>query len=237
MKNQEYSISVLAGIFIVLLVAAFFFGPHTQHAKETPFPEEAEGEPAQEEEPAPQEETAPEEGACEMPVEEDSMNEIAVIETSKGTIEIELDRENAPITVENFVTYANEGFYDGTVFHRVIPGFMVQGGGFALEGPEKETRPPISLESNNGLKNLRGTIAMARTMDPDSATSQFFINTADNSFLDYAPGNDGYAVFGKVISGMDVVGFIESVETADRGMHGDWPVEDVVITRIYIKQE
>ncbi|MBD3398581.1 peptidyl-prolyl cis-trans isomerase [Candidatus Micrarchaeota archaeon] len=162
--------------------------------------------------------------------------EVVVIETSKGTIELELYGNEAPITVENFKTYANEGFYDGTVFHRVIPGFMVQGGGFHANGTQKETHSPIALESQNGLKNLRGTVAMARTMDPDSATSQFFINTADNPFLDYAPGNDGYAVFGKVISGMDVVDFIESVETANRGMHGDWPVEDVVITRVYIKQ-
>lgn len=232
MKNQDHAISVLAGIFIVLFVAAFFFGPHTQHAKETPLPE---GEAAEEPAPEPAEPVGGEEPAP-VQEEESAMNEIAVIETSKGTIEVELDQENAPITVENFITYANEGFYDGTVFHRVIPGFMVQGGGFTQGGTEKETHGPIALESNNGLKNLRGTIAMARTMDPDSATSQFFINTVDNEFLDYASGNDGYAVFGKVVSGMDVVDSIESVETSNRGMHGDWPVEDVVITRVYLKQ-
>ncbi|MBD3389755.1 peptidyl-prolyl cis-trans isomerase [Candidatus Micrarchaeota archaeon] len=171
-----------------------------------------------------------------LPAEADSNKEIAVIETSKGTIEVELDRENAPETVENFVSYADEGFYDGTVFHRVIKGFMIQGGGFSQNGTQKETHTPISLESDNGLMNLRGTIAMARTMDPDSATSQFFINTADNPFLDYSPGNDGYAVFGKVISGMSVVDSIASMETANRGTHGDWPVEDVLINRVYIKQ-
>ncbi len=231
MNNSDKIVPVLAGLFVVLLIAAIFFGPQTQQ-QETPEPEpEEELEPEESPEPAPEpeEEPAPEEG-------EPEMKEIAVIETSKGTIEIALDRKNSPITVENFVTYANEGFYDGTIFHRVIPGFMVQGGGMTPDGAEKEVHAPIKLESKNGLKNTRGTIAMARTMVPDSATSQFFISTADNPFLDYAPGNDGYAVFGKVVSGMDVVESLESVETATNGMHGDWPVEDVVITRIYLKQ-
>jgi len=164
------------------------------------------------------------------------MKEIAVLETTKGNIEIELDRAKAPITVENFVTYVNEGFYNGTIFHRVMDGFMIQGGGFTTEGEEKDTHAPIKLESKNGLKNTVGTIAMARTNFPDSATSQFFINVADNSFLNYAPGNDGYAVFGKVISGMDVVNTIKSVETSSNEGYDDWPVENVVITGAYMKK-
>jgi len=165
-----------------------------------------------------------------------STPEIVIIETSKGTIEIELDRENAPLTVDNFLTYVNEGFYNGTIFHRVINGFMIQGGGFTSDGLPKGTHAPILLESNNGLKNTRGTIAMARTMDPNSATAQFFINVEDNSLLDYAPGNPGYAVFGKVISGMDVVDEIKGVETTSKHGAGDWPKEDVVLIRVYVKE-
>ncbi|MBU4352376.1 MAG: peptidyl-prolyl cis-trans isomerase [Nanoarchaeota archaeon] len=161
-------------------------------------------------------------------------NEVVVLETSKGIIEVELDREHAPITVENFLSYVNEGFFEGTIFHRVISGFMIQGGGFLPDGSQKETKAPIKLESNNELKNVVGTIAMARTMVPDSATSQFFINTVDNDFLNYAPGNDGYAVFGKVIVGMDVVKAIEAVETSSNGANQDWPVEDVVIEKAYL---
>lgn len=165
------------------------------------------------------------------------MKEIVVLETSRGNIEIELDRENAPVTVENFVAYVNDGFYDGTVFHRVISNFMIQGGGFTGNGTQKETKPPIPLESDNGLKNTRGTVVMARTNQPDSATSQFFINVADNPFLDYASGNDGYAVFGKAVSGMDVVDEIKSVPTTTKyGAYQDWPVEDVVILRAYMKK-
>ncbi len=166
----------------------------------------------------------------------DDVPEIAVLETTMGTIEVELDRENAPVTVENFVRYVNEGFYDGTVFHRVINGFMIQGGGFTPGGEQKETREPIALESQNGLSNTRGTIAMARTYVPDSATSQFYINVVDNSgMLDYAPGNPGYAVFGRVVSGMEVVDAIKSVPTGERGQNADWPAEDVAITRAYMK--
>ncbi len=168
---------------------------------------------------------------------ENDMKEIVVLETSRGNIEIELDRENAPVTVENFVAYVNDGFYDGTVFHRVISNFMIQGGGFTGNGTQKETNPPIQLESDNGLKNTRGTVVMARTNQPDSATSQFFINVADNPFLDYASGNDGYAVFGKAVSGMDVVDEIKSVPTTTKyGAYQDWPVEDVVILRAYMKK-
>ncbi len=143
----------------------------------------------------------------------------------------------APATVENFVKYVNDGFFDGTVFHRVIPGFMIQGGGFTQDGTQKRTRQPIKLEARNGLRNATGTIAMARTSDPDSATSQFFINLADNDFLNASPNNQGYAVFGVVVFGMEVVKTIATVNTASRGPHGDWPKEDIVIKRAaYVKK-
>ena len=164
--------------------------------------------------------------------ENEPAQEIVVLETSKGNIEILLDREHAPITVENFLTYVSEGHYDGTVFHRVIDGFMIQGGGFLPDGTQKSTHDPIVLESDNGLKNVVGSIAMARTNSPDSATCQFFINVADNTFLDYAPANPGYAVFGKVVLGMDVVNEIKSVETSSQ----DWPVEDITINTAHLKQ-
>ncbi len=159
-----------------------------------------------------------------------------VIETNKGNIFLELDKDNAPVTVENFLSYVEEGHYSGTVFHRVIDGFMIQGGGFTADARQKKTHNPIALESNNGLKNKKGTIAMARTMVPDSATSQFFINVADNGMLDYTQANPGYAVFGKVVSGMDVVNAIKVVETGVRKGMGDWPVEDVVIEKVYVKE-
>ncbi len=162
--------------------------------------------------------------------------DIVVIETSKGTIEVQLNSEKASITVENFLAYVNSGFYDGTVFHRVMPGFMIQGGGFTPDGTQKPTSEPIKLESDNGLGNDAGTIAMARTSVPDSATSQFFINVANNGFLNYAPGNDGYAVFGKVTSGMDVVNKIAAVRTSSRGDNSNWPVEDVVIKKVSVKK-
>lgn len=169
---------------------------------------------------------------------------IVVLETNKGNIEIELNETAAPITVKNFLSYVQESYYDGTVFHRVIPSFMIQGGGFTADNKQKETKDPIIIESNNGLKNDVGTIAMARTNDPNSATSQFFINTVDNNFLNYAPGNPGYAVFGKVISGLDVVKSIESVPTTTKtavvtgGIQAPmetWPVENVIINKAYVK--
>lgn len=150
--------------------------------------------------------------------------------TNAGNIVMELDGEKAPVTVDNFKSYVEDGYYDGLIFHRVIDGFMVQGGGFDADMNQKGTKAPIQIESNNGLKNERGTIAMARTMDPNSATSQFFINTQNNGFLDY-PGQDGYGytVFGKVVSGMDVVDQIEKVKTGNNGMHSDVPVEPIII--------
>ena len=161
----------------------------------------------------------------------------ATIETSMGTITVELDDERAPATVENFVKYAADGFYDGTIFHRVIDGFMVQGGGFTRDMNQKDTRGPIRIESMNGLKNLRGTIAMARTMVPDSATSQFFINLVDNGFLDFtAPTQSGYgyAVFGKATDGMEVVDRIAKVRTGFSGPHQNVPEEPVVIRKVTV---
>ncbi len=167
---------------------------------------------------------------------ENKMSGIVVLETSKGNIEIQVDKASAPITAANFLRYVNEGFYNGTIFHRVMPNFMIQGGGFTLDGREKPAHEPIKLESKNGLKNARGTVAMARTSDPDSATSQFFISVVDNEFLNYAPGNDGYAVFGNVTRGMGVVDSIALVKTENRGSFSDWPVEDVIIKSVYVKK-
>ena len=159
-------------------------------------------------------------------------NPVVLIETSHGDIEVELYAQEAPVTVENFLDYVDSGFFEGTIFHRVIPDFMIQGGGFTVEGVQKPTNPPIVLESDNGLTNNRGTLAMARTSVPNSATAQFFINHADNDFLNYAPNNPGYAVFGRVISGMEVVDSIAQVETASNPPHQDWPVDDVVIRSV-----
>lgn len=158
-----------------------------------------------------------------------------VIETSMGSITVELFPDRAPLTVENFLTYAKSGFYDGTIFHRVIRGFMIQGGGLTPDLQRKPTRPPIKNEATNGLKNTRGTVAMARTSEVDSATSQFFINTVDNPFLDHKgpqPKDFGYAVFGRVVAGMDVVDRIEQVKTGP----GDVPVEPVVIKTVRVTE-
>lgn len=159
-------------------------------------------------------------------------NPKVLIETTKGDMVVELYPKEAPITVENFLFYVDSGFYNGLVFHRVIDGFMIQGGGFTKEGQQKQTSLPIKLESDNGLLNERGTIAMARTNVPDSATSQFFINTVNNDFLDYGPFNPGYAVFGRVIFGMDVVDEISRVETITKQGMQNWPIEEVVILGI-----
>lgn len=158
--------------------------------------------------------------------------EYVTIETSKGNFSLELDPNAAPVTVENFLKYVDEGFYNGTVFHRVIPNFMVQGGGFLKEGAQKQTHDPIILESQNGLSNMAGTVAMARTGAPNSATAQFFINVTDNPFLNYSGGNPGYAVFGKVTTGMDVVNEIRQVQTAVKNGMQDWPVEDVEMIKV-----
>jgi peptidyl-prolyl cis-trans isomerase A (cyclophilin A) len=156
-----------------------------------------------------------------------------VLATSEGDITIELDREKAPRTVDNFIQYVKSGHYDGTIFHRVIDNFMIQGGGMQPSMIEKATRAPIPLESRNGLQNLRGTVAMARTMVPDSATSQFFINVRDNAFLDAANSRDGngYAVFAKIVAGMDVVDRIKAVPTTSRGPHQNVPATPIIIRK------
>ncbi len=151
------------------------------------------------------------------------------LETSHGTIVLELNPEKAPITVENFLDYVDRGWYDGTIFHRVIDGFMIQGGGFTSDLQRKITRPEIENESKNGLSNKRGTISMARTGDPHSATAQFFINSVDNEGLDGKANSWGYAVFGEVVEGMDVVDAISKVETGMRNGMGDVPDETVAI--------
>ncbi|MFM7849494.1 MAG: peptidylprolyl isomerase [Rubrivivax sp.] len=156
-----------------------------------------------------------------------------VLATSQGDITLELDRDKAPRTVDNFIQYLRSGHYDGTIFHRVIDNFMIQGGGMQAGMIEKATRAPIPLESRNGLTNLRGTVAMARTMAPDSATAQFFINVRDNPFLDAANARDGngYAVFGKVVAGMEVVDRIKAVPTAARGPHQNVPITPIFIRK------
>ena len=158
--------------------------------------------------------------------------------TSEGDIVLELDHAKAPKTVDNFVQYVKSGHYDGTIFHRVIPGFMIQGGGMKPDLSEKPTRAPIPLESRNGLANLRGSVAMARTMVPDSATAQFFINVKDNAFLDQPNARDGngYAVFGKVVSGMEVVDKIRAVPTQTKGMHQNVPVQPVIIKHATVEK-
>jgi peptidyl-prolyl cis-trans isomerase A (cyclophilin A) len=170
-------------------------------------------------------------------------NPVVVIETTLGNIKVELFAKEAPISVKNFLDYATSGFYAGTMFHRVIPNFMIQGGGFTTDRKHKETKAPIKNEANNGLKNVRGTIAMARTAIVDSATSEFFINVNDNGFLDYRdPANYGYAVFGKVVDGMDVVDKIVNVQTGRAKAIATGPqgpteamFEDVPVTKVIIE--
>jgi len=160
------------------------------------------------------------------------------LSTSQGDIVLELDAEKAPKTVANFVAYVKAGHYDGTIFHRVIPNFMIQGGGYKADLSEKPTRPPIALESRNGLSNQRGTVAMARTGIPDSATSQFFVNVADNTFLDQPNARDGngYAVFGKVVEGMDVVDKIRELPTKPQGPHENLPVATVTLRKATVEK-
>ena len=162
------------------------------------------------------------------------------MQTNYGTIVLELDAQKAPKTVANFIAYAKDGFFDGTLFHRVIDGFMIQGGGFLSGMVHKKGNAPIENEAVNGLRNDRGTIAMARTADPHSASSQFFINVKDNDFLNFSSPTTsgwGYCVFGKVVEGMDVVDKIKAVRTAGRAGHQDVPVEDVIIERIEVVED
>ncbi|MFC2992108.1 MULTISPECIES: peptidylprolyl isomerase [Halomonas] len=163
-----------------------------------------------------------------------------VLQTNYGDISVELDHEKAPKTAANFEQYVRDGFYDDTLFHRVIDGFMVQGGGFDTDFNQKPTRDPIENEADNGLLNEAGTLAMARTQDPHSATAQFFINIADNAFLNHTGKSIqgwGYCVFGRVVEGMDVVEKIKNVDTTRRGMHADVPADDVLIQKAYVKGE
>jgi peptidyl-prolyl cis-trans isomerase B (cyclophilin B) len=162
------------------------------------------------------------------------MSKKVILETSKGNITIELNEEKAPATVANFIKYVNDGFYDGTIFHRVIPNFMIQGGGFMPGMVQKMTEDPVKNEADNGLSNVRGSIAMARTNDPHSATAQFFINHKDNGFLDHtAPTGQGwgYCVFGMVTDGMDVIDAIAGVATGNQGGHGDVPKDTITIEK------
>ncbi len=160
------------------------------------------------------------------------------LNTNLGAIVLELDPVRAPLTVQNFLQYVRDGHYHGTVFHRVIPGFMIQGGGFTADMQQKPTRPPIALEARNGLSNLRGTVAMARTQVPDSATAQFFINVVDNPMLDQprSPDGHGYAVFGRVVSGLDVVDRIRAVPTGRRGAFSNVPLQPVTILNATLEQ-
>src|ERR1700761_3956408 len=150
-------------------------------------------------------------------------------ETSHGSFTIELFEKDAPVTVANFLKYVDDGFFDGTIFHRIVPGFVIQGGGLTTDFSQKDTRDPIKNEADNGVLNKRGSLSMARTNDVNSAPSQFFVNLTDNDFLDHRPGNFGYAVFGRVTSGMDVIDKIAKVKTGRRKMYTDAPMEDVLI--------
>ena len=151
-------------------------------------------------------------------------------ETSHGGFTVQLFPKEAPLTVANFLAYVDAGFFDGTIFHRIVPGFVIQGGGLTADFSQKKTQPPVRNEASNGLKNQRGTLSMARTNDPHSATSQFFVNLSDNGFLDPGPGNPGYAVFGRVVEGLDVVDRIAAVRTGRRSGYTDAPMEDVLIS-------
>ncbi|MFH1370674.1 MAG: peptidylprolyl isomerase [Planctomycetota bacterium] len=163
---------------------------------------------------------------------------MVTLETTKGNIVIEVNETAAPVTSANFLRYIQEGFYDGTIFHRVIPNFMIQGGGFTPDMKQKQTHEPIINEAQNGLNNTRGTLAMARTTDPSSATAQFFINVVDNAYLNYSgPRNPGYTVFAKVVEGMDVVDEIAKVETTSKQGHQDVPVEAVIIKSAKVVSE
>jgi len=179
--------------------------------------------------------------AFQLPAMADTDRPRVRMQTTMGQIVLELDRSKAPKTVDNFVQYVNAGFYDGTIFHRVIDGFMIQGGGYTADYSKKPTRAPVMNEANGGLKNKRGTIAMARTSDPHSATAQFFINVVDNHRLDHrspAPGNWGYAVFGHVVEGMDVVEKIRKVRTGPGGpLRQDVPQTLVIIEKITVITE
>lgn len=169
-----------------------------------------------------------------VPAIAEAANPQVLLKTSEGNITLQLFADKAPVTVANFLSYVDSGFYKGTVFHRVIPNFMIQGGGFTADMVEKETGEPIANESKNRLHNTRGTVAMARTNDPDSATSQFFINQRSNLRLDWTPGSEGYTVFGEVIQGMDIVDFIATAPTGNAGGMGDVPKQEIIIEDVVL---
>jgi cyclophilin family peptidyl-prolyl cis-trans isomerase len=232
MKNAPYQlllVLVSLGLFAILSGCADNGPANESQPAASPepapaTPPAAETQPIPEQSPAAQAQPAP------------AADPVVVLQTTKGDITIELWPDKAPITVENFLTYAREGFYDGTIFHRVISGFMIQGGGLTANMAPKPTNAPIINEASADLPNLRGTIAMARTSAPHSATSQFFINHKDNPFLNYqGPTNPGYAVFGKVIDGMDVVDAIAAVATGNRAGHQNVPIEPIIIQKATIR--
>lgn len=165
------------------------------------------------------------------------MSPVVLISTDIGDIKIKLNKEKAPVTVDNFLAYAQEGFYDGVIFHRVIPNFMIQTGGFTEDMKQKPSKQPIKNEADNGLLNKKGSIAMARTSDINSATSQFFINLVDNTFLNHGQRDFGYAVFGEVVEGMDVVDKIAAVETGKSGYHGDVPKKPIAIKSVKVVKD
>ena len=225
LADLHYVTTIMA---IVILIPAIFFLAGCKQDQTTQNDTAADTKEVSEEEKT--SESSDEVSSDDTAAENKGENPVVIIKTSKGDIKIELDKENAPISVDNFLTYVEDGFYDGTIFHRVINNFMVQGGGFTADMQQKSTNPQIKNEADNGLKNERGTIAMARTGVVDSATSQFFINHADNTFLDHGIKDYGYAVFGKVVDGMDVVDAIAVVQTGP----GDVPNEQVVIESITV---
>jgi len=225
LADLHYVTTIMA---IVILIPAIFFLAGCKQDQTTQNDTAADTKEVSEEEKT--SESSDEVSSDDKAAENKGENPVVIIKTSKGDIKIELDKENAPISVDNFLTYVEDGFYDGTIFHRVINNFMVQGGGFTADMQQKSTNPQIKNEADNGLKNERGTIAMARTGVVDSATSQFFINHADNTFLDHGIKDYGYAVFGKVVDGMDVVDAIAVVQTGP----GDVPNEQVVIESIRV---
>ncbi|HEG42787.1 MAG TPA: peptidyl-prolyl cis-trans isomerase [Phycisphaerales bacterium] len=226
--RKLFSISLA---ILTLAAATFFIG--CEEEKTAPATEQEKA-PAKESAPAPQPKAAkpaPVPTPTPTPAPKPIASLVTVkLQTTMGDIVLELNKTAAPITVENFLTYTRQGTYNGTIFHRVIPNFMIQGGGFVENMTKKPVNAPIVNEASNGLKNLRGTIAMARTSNPNSATNQFFINHKDNFNLDYRGANSpGYAVFGKVVSGMSVVDAIAAVPTATRGRMGNVPVEPIII--------
>jgi len=244
MKNTKWLAALLLSVALLFASACGSSEPEAEApAPEEPVAETAKLEPpAEETEPAPEPEAEPEPETAEAPPKPQPKAApkkaepgppVVAMETSKGTIKIELYPDKAPETVENFMTYVKSGYYDGTIFHRVIPDFMIQGGGFTPDMEKKETREPIQNEAKNGLKNERGTIAMARTFMPHSATSQFFINHVTNQKLDNSEQNGwGYAVFGKVVDGMDVVDAIATVPTKNAGPYQNVPAQPVIIESV-----